>query len=150
MGKEKEDAQIDYAILANHVEAINGLLYISGGGWSSHYRIITPGSTPPISHMGLGISIAIPWNAANRDHLLHLRLEDEDTATTILQTDVYITIGQPPHLPPGTEQHIAIAIPMEIVFPHQGGYRFLAALDDTAMQPIWSFRVHDIAAPGAS
>lgn len=142
-----ETVTIANLILANHAEAINGLLYISGGGWSDHHRAIAPDGPPPVSHMGLGLSIAVPWNETNRDHTLHIQLEDDDATTIMMQADMRFNVGRPPQLPPGAEQHAVVAIPLDIIFPHQGGYRFVLTLDGEGDVRAWTFRVHDNVKP---
>ncbi len=141
-----EQVRIDYLILANHVEAINGMLYISGGGWTEHYRQLSPDGSPPRSHLGLGVSAAIPWNETNTSHKISVQIEDDD-ANSILRADVTLNVGRPPQLPPGTEQHVVLALPADITFPHSGGYRVVVNLDDDSDMKQWSFTVHDIQQP---
>ncbi len=42
----REKPTIEFLILAHHVEAVNGLLYISGGGWNDHRRVPAHGVPP--------------------------------------------------------------------------------------------------------
>ncbi len=141
-----ERAEIDYLILANHVEAINGMLYISGGGWTDLHRQLLPDGRPPPSHLGVGASVAVPWNETNTPHKLVVQIEDDD-GTVILRAEVALNVGRPPQLSPGTAQHIIIAMPADIMFPHSGGYRVVADLDDGGDVKLWSFTVRDIQPP---
>jgi hypothetical protein len=141
-----ERVQIDYLILANHVEAINGMLYISGGGWTELYRQLLPDGRIPSSHLGVGASVAIPWNETNIPHRLAVQIEDEDGAV-ILRAEVALNVGRPPHLSPGTEQHVVLAMPADITFPHSGGYRVVLNLDDEGDTKLWNFTVRDIQQP---
>jgi len=142
-----ETVRIDYLILANHVEAINGMLYISGGGWTEHYRLIQPDGKPPISHLGVGISIAIPWNETNAPHTVEMTIEDDDAREMVLHAKIGLSVGRPPQLPPGAEQHVVVAIPADIHFPHDGGYRLNLKLDGDSNTKIWNFNVHDVHQP---
>ena len=62
-----ETAAVDFVLMANHVEVVNGLLYVSGGGWTDHHRRLPPDGAPiPPSHLGIGVSVVVPWNEKNR------------------------------------------------------------------------------------
>ncbi len=57
-------------LLADAAQAVEGKLYILGGGWS----ITGPDPTP----MAIALKIEVPWNDSNTPHHLHLVLCDED------------------------------------------------------------------------
>lgn len=57
-------------MLADSAQAVNGKLYILGGGWSI--------TGPMPSPSAIAIKIEVPWNEANRRHTLKLELMDED------------------------------------------------------------------------
>jgi hypothetical protein len=143
----RERAEIEFVILANHVEAVNGLLYISGGGWAEHNRLVGPNG-PPVSHFGVGVAIRIPWNETNIPHRLSLRVENEDATLVIAQWDAGITVGRPPTLEQGAIQHAVLGISIDTVFPRAGGYRVVVQLDEDGGQKTWPFRVRDLPAPG--
>lgn len=138
-----ETVSIDFVMLANHVEAGNGLLYISGGGWTDHHRIIQSGRVPP-SHFGIAVSVCIPWTATERPHSVIIRIEDDDATVTIVRTEAQLSVGRPPGLPPGGEQHAFVAVNVDTMFPKAGGYRVVASLDDDVDVRRWAFRVHDV------
>ncbi len=138
-----EQVTIDFVMLANHVEAGNSLLYISGGGWTDHHRVIQNGRVPP-SHFGIAISVCIPWTATNLPHSIVIRIEDDDATTTVVRSQTQLNIGRPAGLPPGAEQHAFVAVNVDTVFPKAGGYRVVASLDDEAATRSWAFRVHDV------
>lgn len=137
-----ENVTIDFVMLANHVEAGNGLLYISGGGWTDHHRVVQSGRVPP-SHFGIAVSVCIPWTATNLPHSIEIRIEDED-ANTVVRSETQLNVGRPAALPPGAEQHAFVAVNVDTVFPKAGGYRVVASLDDGADTRSWAFRVHDV------
>jgi hypothetical protein len=140
-----QNVTIETLILANHAESVNGLLYISGGGWTNHNRMVTPGKPPPVSHLGLAIIIAIPWNETNHMHSITVELRDEDANTVIASINAQINVGRPPNLRPGSIQYPTIGLPIDIVFPHSGGYEIIARVngtDDNARR--WAFVVQDI------
>lgn len=138
-----ESPMMDFLILANHVEAVNGLLYISGGGWTDQYRHVKEGNLPP-SHFGIGVSLRVPWDETNKVHGLTVQVEDEDTAAVVVRGNVDIRIDQPTTLPPGTEVHTAVGVSVDTTFPHPGSYRVVARLGEQGDVKTWSFRIHDI------
>ncbi len=142
-----DQVHIDYLILANHVEAINGMLYISGGGWTDLFRQVPPGANPPPTHLGIGLSVAVPWNETNATHRVRIRIEDSDAQIVVLGAEAAITVGRPPHLTPGTEQHLVMALPADLPFPKQGEYRVQVSLGEDLDTKTWVFRVHDVPPP---
>lgn len=135
--------RVEYVMLANHAEAVNGLLYIAGGGWTDHYRQVTPGQPPPISQIGIALSVYVPWTATNRPLKLEVKVEDED-ASELMKLDATLNTGRPTQLVPGTAQHAALAFNIPLPFPKPGGYRVVASLDDAKDVVTWPFRVHDV------
>jgi hypothetical protein len=142
-----ETTRIDMLIPANHAEAINGLLYISGGGWTDVYRRIRAGVVPP-NHFGIGVSVRIPWHETNRIHKFVLEVQNEDATATVVHAEGELNAGRPPQLAPGDVQHAVLAVNVDIVFPAPGGYRVVATLDEGGDTATWPFRVHDAHVPG--
>ena len=56
--------QIEYVTLAHHAEAVNGLLYLQGSGWSDLEQPIDGEGNLGMLHLGIGVSIIIGWNAS--------------------------------------------------------------------------------------
>lgn len=144
---EAETAKIDVLILANHAEAINGLLYLSGGGWTDTHRQIR-GGIVPTNHFGIGISVRVPWHETNQPHKFVLEVQNEDATVTIMRADGDINIGRPSQLAPGDIQHAVLAINVDTVFPAPGGYRVIATINGDKSVATWPFRVHDTHIPG--
>jgi hypothetical protein len=143
-----ERVTVEALILANHVEAVNGLLYMSGGGWTDHNRNIQPNGQPPVSHFGVALSIRVPWNDTNRPHPFTLRIENEDSTVVIATVQTQINVGRPPQLDQGAEQHVMIGVNVDTIFPRAGGYRIFAQMDETGDSKSWAFRVHDVRTSG--
>jgi len=139
-----DEPEIELLLLANHVEGINGLLFVSGGGWTDINRTIQPGQAPPPSHFGIGVGVRVPWNETNRVHHLEVFLEDRDATTRLANVNAQFNVGRPPTLPPGEDQHTVLALNVDLVFPKAGGYRVVARLGENRRSRTWSFRIHDI------
>ncbi len=135
---------VESLILANHVESANGLLYISGGGWTTHRRSIPSGDAMPLSHLGLALIIAVPWHQTNLMHNIIVEFRDED-ANAIASITSQLKVGRPPELRPGTNQYANIGLPMNIVFPHAGDYEIVARVEGIeGSERRWTFQVQDI------
>jgi uncharacterized protein DUF6941 len=141
-----ETAAIDFVLMANHVEVVNGLLYVSGGGWTDHHRRLPPDGSPiPPSHLGIGVSVVVPWNETNRSHTLIVQIEDED-AQALIRIEGQLNVGRPATLPAGAIQPVFFGFPLDIPFPHAGGYRVVARVGEDGEPKMWPFRVHDLPA----
>ncbi len=98
-------------LLADAAQAVDGKLYILGGGWS----ITGPDPTP----MAIALKIDVPWTEANNTHKLRLALFDEDGQPVQVPTQTgeqpfeihsSFEVGRPPGLKSGTPLDLALAI----------------------------------------
>lgn len=86
-------------LLADSASAVEGKLYILGGGWT-HIPLGIP--------MALAIKVDVPWDQANRQHQLRIELVDTDGQPLPIAKDqpliieVPWEIGRPPGLAPGS------------------------------------------------
>jgi hypothetical protein len=132
--------EVETLMVANHIEAIRGLLYISGGGWTDLWRGSFEPGQPPINHFGIGIAVRVGWTETNRSHHLLVKLDDEDGAE-VFRAEADVEVGRPPGVPEGSDQRAVLAINVDMQFPHPGAYRLLTEL--AREERSVSFRVHD-------
>ncbi len=116
---------VDFLILADRAESINGKLYLMGGVWDQIGVIDF--SKPVVFSIALGI--LIPWNATNLDHKLRVQLLDED-GNQLFSVDGGFKVGRPPQLPQGASQHNVLAITVSAVLPKPGTYSVEAAINE--------------------
>ncbi len=136
--------QVELLTVANHAEAINGLLYLSGAGWTDLRRSMPPQGPVPVNHIGIGIAILVAWNETNQRHRVTLRIENADGGELMsMQAD--LEMGRPPGLVPGSDLRGVIAINGELQFPAAGIYRVVTSVADS--QRSVTFRVHDVPVP---
>lgn len=134
--------QIENLILANHVESLNGLLYVMGGGWTDLTRNVVPEAPFPPTHLGIGMSVLVGWVETNRRHRVLVYIEPEDSGEPLLRADAELEVGRPPGAVEGADQRAALAFSGEVVFPGPGGFRLVAEIGDQETRTV-SFRVHD-------
>lgn len=136
-------------ILADFAEAINGKLYIMGGGWS----ITKPEPGP----MALALKLEVPWNEANMRHSLLIELVDADGQPVMTAPDdgepqptkvqVEFEVGRPPGLTPGTPLDMPLAVNIQRG-PLPPGTRFTWRLSiDGHHEEDWAVSFTTVAAP---
>src|SRR5438270_7253247 len=96
MDELMQHPEIDFLIIADRAEAINGKLYMMGGAWDQ-IGIADP-SQPIQFSVALGINI--PWHATNEHHRMRLVVEDADGAK-LSEMEGEFVAGRPPHLSAG-------------------------------------------------
>jgi hypothetical protein len=96
-------------LLADFVQAVQGKLYVMGGGWS----VTGPGAV----QMGIAVKIEVPWDEANLQHTFRLMLVDGDEQPVLVpsgeqpvQVEGKFEVGRPPGLKPGTPLDFAVAV----------------------------------------
>lgn len=98
-------------MLADSAQAVDGKLYILGGGWS----ITGPDPIPS----AIAVKIEIPWDEANKKHALKLALVDADgrpvkvptpTGEVPVELGTDFEVGRPPGLKPGTALDFVFAV----------------------------------------
>ena len=96
-------------MLADSAQAVNGKLYILGGGWSV--------TGPAPATMALAVKIEVPWDEANMKHRFVLELLDADGRPFIapgregpLQVDGQFEVGRPAGVAPGTPIDFVFAV----------------------------------------
>jgi hypothetical protein len=112
-------------LLADSAQAVNGKLYILGGGWS----IIGPDPAAT----AIAIKIDVPWDLANRSHTFRLALLDADEQPVVVPTPIgdhaleltgQFEAGRPAGLKPGTDLDVVLAINVG-AFPIKADSRYL-------------------------
>lgn len=98
-------------MLCDSAQAVNGKLYILGGGWN----LTGPDPTPS----AIALLIEVPWDQANRHHSLRLSLVTDDgqpvmvptpTGPRPTQIDAGFEVGRPPGHRPGTPLNVVLGI----------------------------------------
>jgi hypothetical protein len=135
--------EIEYVTVANHAEAINGLLYLQGAGWTDVQQPVGPAG-PGIVHFGIAVSIIVGWNDTNKRFPLILGLTDED-GTEYFKLNAQVEAGRPAGIPVGSDMRSVLAINAEVQFPRSGGYELRAELGEKTRSV--AFRVQQPLSP---
>jgi len=98
-------------LLADSAQAVEGKLYILGGGWN----ITGPDPTPS----AIAVYIEVSWDLSNMRHPWSLELVDSDGQPVLIPTPLgdqplilqgEFEVGRPPGVTPGTGLGVPLAI----------------------------------------
>lgn len=123
-----ERTTVEYLILADSAEALNGKLYLMGGGWDS--VTVTDIARPVPIAIACGINV--PWSETDNAHELSLAITDQDGKEVAPRLQASFKTGRSPNLERGHPAHVPFAIKAELVFPVAGTYVISATVDDNA------------------
>lgn len=130
---------VDFVIVADRAEVVNGKLYLMGGGWD----VINAADISKPVGISFAVSVVVPWNATNQEHAVEITLVDDNgNAIDAVQRIAKFNVGRPPFLGMGDSQRVIIAVPGEaILFPKAGSYTIGATVDGANGRET-IFRVH--------
>jgi hypothetical protein len=120
-------------LLADAAQAVDGKLYILGGGWT----ITGPDPIPS----AIALQIKVPWDRANRRHTFELTLLDGDGVLALLQPNPeappqplqisgQFEVGRPAGVLPGTPLDAVVALSIgPLPLPPGGRYVWELKID---------------------
>jgi hypothetical protein len=88
-------------VLCDYAEAVNGKVYIMGGGWNVLWAADLP------VNMSIAALVTVPWDQTNQRHAITLELlTDEGEKVEFQEQPVVLSgefeVGRPPGVKPGT------------------------------------------------
>lgn len=119
-------------MLADHAEAVNGKLYVTGGSWNQ----IFAGNFPARhGHLSVAMAIQVPWTATNEKHSLGVDVVDADAASIVpAKLGGQFEVGRPPGWRPGDDNTVVAVFNLEgLTFPKEGQYSFVVRVDDAEL-----------------
>lgn len=124
-------------LLADWAEAINGKLYIQGGGWSR----VTPPVRMPGTNLGLiscalAIRFTVGWDETNIRHDVGVRLLDADGHAVSpvpgqppVEVKTQLEVGRPPGVTHGSDLDASMALSFHGLPLAPGRYAFVLEID---------------------
>src|SRR2546425_276377 len=98
--------EIDFLIVADAVEAVNGKLYMLGGGWNQ----VTLSQFPAPVRIGIALGLLVPLSDMSEKHQLQVTIFDPNNR---LVAQMQAEIGtRPPTRPAAVPSRFAIALNM--------------------------------------
>ena len=130
---------IDYLILADWAEVINGKVYIQGGGWTT----INAHEPLPVSRtIAIAVSPRVEWHETNVPHDLVIRILREEGQAELARIDARFEVGRSAGLPQGASQPHPIAVNLPLTFEHAGEYEVRASIDGEEVTTL-AFRIDE-------
>ncbi len=124
MTLDTETPSVDFLILADHAEAMNGKVYLMGGGWD--IRQMRDFSQP--APLSIAMAFLVPWPATNLRHHFRLRIEDAD-GHQLVEIKGEFTAGRPPQLAAGTSQRHPLVFNIGVPLPGPGIYAVVVEIN---------------------
>lgn len=130
MTNEEIKPAVDFALLADAVQVVQGKLYVLGGGWDTLFVVDFPARYPTL---GLGLRVRVPWSWTDQVLLIGVDLQDEDGGRVLPTPPVTqgVKIARPQGIPEGSDVGVARSFTFNnISFPSAGAYSFVVTLND--------------------
>jgi hypothetical protein len=119
------EPRVEFLILADQVEALNGKLYMMGGGWE---KLTVLDFTAPVP-LGIAVSIVVPWNASNQQHTVELSVQTAD-AETLANVTGQFSVGRSAEVEQGASQRSMVALKLPVILPEPGRYVVAARINE--------------------
>jgi hypothetical protein len=115
--------QVDYLILADAAAALEGKHYIHGGGWDTLNGL----AFPIQQNLAAAVRLSVDWHETNEPQIIEIDVLNEDGRSVLPAPPGpmrgSVTVGRPPHLHPGDEQHIPLVLNLVgVSFERAGKY----------------------------
>jgi len=134
--------RLDFLIMADKAEAINGKLYMIGGGFD---RVGVPQSQP-LAFYDLALGFLVDYNETNESHEFSLALKDADNNDLRPPLAGQIEVGRPAGMTAGQEQRVIIVFRGPFPVSGPGNLRWIPTLDGQEAEST-RFRVDHVDLP---
>lgn len=108
--------EIGFLLLCDHSEAVNGKLYLTGGGWN----VLRLPELPHEWSFSIGLGIDVAYHETNDPHELVVSVQDPDGVELGDGLTANFETGRPPGLPQGQEQRLVMSIAATATFAAPG------------------------------
>ena len=114
--------EIDYLLVADRAEVVNGKLYLMGGSWDR----IQPQQFPHRMMLGIALGVRIPFAYTDDQHTVAIELQHNDTR--IIGFEAKLATGRPPGMA-GMDMLVPMAFNIPIAIPGEGQVTLKAVID---------------------
>ncbi len=135
-------------IVADHAAVAEGKLFINGGGWNSINLMQIPS---PIG-FSIALIISVPWAQADQNHTLAVEFQGprgepmtigaDQVGNPVTEISGNFSVGRPPHVVPGEDIVIPVALALATNVEQAGPYRLVVLIDDIP-EADWHIRVQE-------
>ncbi len=107
---------LGFLLLCDYSEAVNGKLYLTGGGWN----VLRLPELPHEWSFSIGLGIDVAYHETNEAHELVVGVQDPDGLELGDGLTANFETGRPPGLPQGQEQRLVMSIAATATFATPG------------------------------
>jgi hypothetical protein len=118
--------KIDFVLIADAVEAVNGKLYVMGGCWHTH----SARSYPANVRVGVAISLELQPSDMERPHDVSIRIIDEKSQSILAEVQGKLEISSP------HKSNALVAINNSVRLEASGKYSVHVKADDISARPV--------------
>lgn len=132
----------DFLMFAEGAEAVNGKIYILGGGIDLHHA---PGF-PTMLKADIALGFLVAWGETNRKIDVKVRVIDEDDAEAFT-FGLEAVVGRAPTAKPGQDIRSLVALRGPFPIAKPGAYKAVMFLNDEPQEPPFRFWVEQAPLP---
>jgi hypothetical protein len=114
--------EVDYLLVADRAEVVNGKLYLMGGSWDR----IQPAQFPHRMMIGIALGVRIPFAYTDDQHTVAIEMLHDDTR--MIGFEAKLATGRPPGMA-GMDMLVPLAFNIPIAIPGEGQVTLRAAID---------------------
>jgi hypothetical protein len=114
--------EVDYLLVADRAEVVNGKLYLMGGSWDR----IQPQQFPHRMMLGIALGVRIPFAYTDDQHRVAIELLHNDTR--MIGFEAKLATGRPPGMA-GMDMLVPMAFNIPIAIPGEGQVTLKAVID---------------------
>ncbi len=114
--------EVDYLLVADRAEVVNGKLYLMGGSWDR----IQPQQFPHRMMLGIAVGVRIPFAYTDDQHTVAIELLHNDTR--MIGFEAKLATGRPPGMA-GMDMLVPLAFNIPIAIPAEGQVTLKAVID---------------------
>lgn len=116
--------KIDFVVLADFAQSVQGKVTLVGGGWNRHHARQYPSPLP----FGLGIGILVPWSETNRRHAMKFVIRKSE-GLQLVEGAGEFEVGREVGTPAGMTQRATIGIAGQIQLLEPGTYEIVVSIE---------------------
>lgn len=132
-------------MLCDGAHALEGKLYILGGGWSA----LNVPLFPWFHSVAIAVRLAVPWIDANQPHALRLEVVDDDERPIVPEPlSAQLEVGRPVGTAQGDEIPFVLALTVALKLERETRVNFRLIIREACIART-AFRVHRHPAPAA-
>lgn len=143
-GSTFERTNVEWIILADHVEILNNKLYLMGGGWES----VTVNALPTEHAFAVAVSFSVPWSETNQAHDIAIDVTDQNGATKAALSGI-VEAGRPGGALHGHAQRVQMGANVDLQLTSFGIYTISVSVDheESAHTTFKVLQASELAAP---